>query len=161
MADAARDSLLELLDPLLDDSAGPRLDEGLDRILEYLDCTVGTIHVLDSVSGRLSLRAHKGLPPPVLQKVAEIPVGKGMAGLAAERREPVQICNLQQDQQVVRPDAKKTGAEGSIACPMFLDEQLVGVLGVAKRVPHDFSADEIELLMNVGRRLARATSPGS
>ncbi len=153
----AQDSaeLLAQIDALLGERPQPRWEEILRKILVQLDCALGTIHVVDGRDGLLHLRTHHDLPPPVLEKVRTVPVGKGMAGIAAERRQPVQVCNLQQDQAVVRPGAKLTKAEGSIACPMLSGDEVVGVLGVAKRVPYDFTEQETDLLMEIGRRLAR------
>src|SRR5690348_10841408 len=69
----------------------------LDQILNAFACAVGTLHGLDASSGMLRLRAQRGLPDTLLPRVQDIPIGKGMAGLAAERRAPVRICNLQTD----------------------------------------------------------------
>ena len=105
--------------------------------------------------GALHLTADTGLPPPVREKVQVVPIGKGMAGIAAERREPVQVCNLQTDASgVVRPGAKLTQMEGSIAAPMLAGDRLAGVLGVAKPVAYEFTAEQSELLMAVGKRIA-------
>ena len=128
-------------------------------VLEHTECPVGTLHLTD-VNGELVLVAQQGLPPPVAEVVGRIPIGKGMAGIAAERREPVQVCNLQEDTSgVVRPGAKLTRMEGSIACPLLLDQRVHGVLGVAKPTPYEFSAAETEFLMQVGRLIARRVSP--
>lgn len=132
----------------------------LDLLLAHFDCPVGTVHLLDKADGLLHLAAQRGLPPPVLDKVGLIPIGKGMAGIAAERREPVQVCNLQSDDSgVVRPGAKLTRMEGSVAAPMLIGETLFGVLGVAKPTAYEFSAAEVDLLSRIGelaaRRLAR------
>src|SRR5678815_5468871 len=79
----------------------------LERVTAHFACPVGTIHLLDPRDGMLHLQAQRGLPPPVLDEVQVIPIGKGMAGIAAMRREPVQVCNLQSDASgVVRPGAK-------------------------------------------------------
>ena len=44
-----------------------------------------------------------------------IPFGKGMAGICAERREPVSMCNLQTDDSgVARPTAKETKVAGAL-----------------------------------------------
>ena len=76
----------------------------LDKILGHFDCVTGTIHLLRKESGMLELLAQRGIPESIIDKVSTIPVGKGMAGLAAERREPVQVCNLQTDESGdVRP----------------------------------------------------------
>ncbi|MEQ1631034.1 MAG: GAF domain-containing protein, partial [Planctomycetota bacterium] len=82
--------------------------------------------------------------------------GKGMAGIAAERREPVQVCNLQTDASgVVREGAKLTRMEGSLAAPMLDGERLCGVLGVAKPVAYEFTDEQTAALMAVGRALAK------
>jgi signal transduction protein with GAF and PtsI domain len=105
---------------------------------------------MDADSGMLKLRAHRGLPEALLARVQLIPIGKGMAGLAAERREPVQVCNLQTDTSgAAKPAAKETGMEGSLAVPMLLDERVRGVLGVAKPVACEFSEAEIVALLQI------------
>jgi signal transduction protein with GAF and PtsI domain len=123
----------------------------LDMVLSHFDCAVGTIHSLDPASGLLKLRAHRGLPESLLPRVRSIPIGKGMAGLAAERRRPVQVCDLQTDTSgMARPHAKETKMEGSIAVPMLVAESLRGVLGVARPMVHEFSGQEVALLTEVG-----------
>ena len=127
----------------------------LDDILHHFQCSAGTIHLL-AESGLLELAAQCGLPDVVVTKITTIPVGKGMAGIAAERREPVQVCNLQTDTSgVVRPGARDTKMEGSVAAPMIgADGALKGVLGIAKPVPYEFTPEECDLLMKVGALIA-------
>ena len=128
----------------------------LADILTHFDCSTGTIHILDKASGLLKLQAQKGIPGFLLPKVADIPVGKGIAGIAAERREPVEMCNLQTDDRgIVRPAAKETKVEGSIAVPMLLKGELWGTLGIAKPVPYDFTEEEKESLMMIGEEMSR------
>lgn len=130
--------------------------ELLDRVLAHFDCPVGTVHLIDGADRQLHLMAQRGLPPPVLDKVAVIPIGKGMAGIAAERRAPVQVCNLQTDASgVVRPGAKTTRMEGSLAAPMLDGDVLRGVLGIAKPVAYDFTPAETQLLLDVGTLVAK------
>lgn len=146
--------LLANVDRLLASDPTPPWDDLLATLLTHFDCVVGTVHVLQD-DGVLHLTADRGLPPPVRDKVAMVPIGKGMAGIAAERKEPVQVCNLQTDDSgVVRPGAKLTQMEGSIAIPMMNGDQLTGVLGVAKPVAYDFTDDESATLMGVGAKVA-------
>ena len=134
---------------------GPDLQAVLDAVLRRFECVVGTIHYLDPASGLLTLAAQRGIPDAILSQVQAIPVGKGMAGLAAARREPVQVCNLQADASgAVRPGAKETRMEGSVAVPMLRDGELRGVLGVAKPVVYEFSLEETVLLQQTARLLA-------
>lgn len=146
--------LLDTIATLLDASPTP-WDDVLAAVTQHFDCPVGTVHLIDDADGMLHLKAQRGLPPPVLDKVQVIPVGKGMAGIAAERREPVQVCNLQTDDSgVARPGAKMTQMEGSLAAPMLKDGAVRGTLGVAKPSAYEFSDEEASLLMAVGALLA-------
>jgi signal transduction protein with GAF and PtsI domain len=146
--------LLAAVDELLTPPA-PSWPAVLALVARHFECPVATWHRLDANAGLLHLVAQQGLPPPVLDKVQRIPVGKGMAGIAAERRQPVQVCNLQSDGSgVVRPGAKLTQMEGSLAAPMLDGTRLHGVLGVAKPVAYDFTTDEQQLLLQVGARIA-------
>jgi len=150
--------LLHTITALLDAPATP-WDDVLAALTGHFDCPVGTVHLLDDEDGMLHLKAQRGIPPPVLEKVQVIPVGKGMAGIAAERRAPVQVCNLQTDDSgVARAGAKMTQMEGSIAAPMLTDGKVRGTLGVAKPSAYDFSDDEAQLLMKVGALLAGSLS---
>ncbi len=128
----------------------------LTDIISAFDCTTGTIHILDERTQLLKLEAQQGLPDFLIPKMTEIPVGKGMAGIAAERRQPVEMCNLQKDNSgVARPAAKETKVEGSIAVPLLLDGKLYGTLGIAKPVPYDFTEKEVNDLMEIGEEISR------
>ncbi|MEX2592050.1 MAG: GAF domain-containing protein [Anditalea sp.] len=128
----------------------------LSDIIKAFDCSTGTIHTLDEETKLLKLEAQQGIPEFLLPKLSAIPIGKGMAGIAAERRQPVELCNLQTDDSgVARPAAKETKVEGSIAAPMLLDGALYGILGIAKPVPYDFTEEETTALMQIGEEISR------
>ncbi|GAB3536717.1 hypothetical protein GCM10027443_27750 [Pontibacter brevis] len=128
----------------------------LSDIIKAFDCSTGTIHILNKSTGLLALKAYEGIPPFLLPKMTAIPIGKGMAGIAAERKEPVEMCNLQTDSSgVARPAAKETKVEGSIAVPLLLDGDLYGTLGIAKPVPYDFTEEETNDLMRIGEEMSR------
>ncbi|GAB3830376.1 GAF domain-containing protein [Pontibacter rugosus] len=130
--------------------------ELLSDIIVTFDCSTGTIHTLDKSTGLLALQAQQGIPEFLLPKMERIPIGKGMAGIAAERKQPVEMCNLQTDDSgVARPAAKETKVEGSIAVPMLLDGELYGTLGIAKPVPYDFTEEETSNLMKIGEAMSR------
>lgn len=124
--------------------------------IDTFGCTTGTLHILDQDTRMLMLKAQQGIPEFLMPKMSVIPIGKGMAGIAAERREPVEMCNLQTDESsVARPSAKETKVQGSIAAPLLLDGELYGVIGIAKPEPYDFTEEEISDLMAIGEALSR------
>src|SRR5690554_2523191 len=128
----------------------------LTDIIAAFDCSTGTIHTLNDESHLLELEAQQGIPDFLLPKMSRIPIGKGMAGIAAERRKPVEMCNLQTDESgVARPAARETKVEGSIAAPMLLEGKLFGTLGIAKPVPYDFTEEENHSLMRIGEEISR------
>ncbi len=125
----------------------------LDAALDHFGCQAGTVHLFRE--GALRLAAHKNIPPPVVQIVQVVPLGKGIAGLAAERKEPITICNLQTDGSgQAQPGAKATGMEGSLAVPMLADGVLRGVLGIAKAGAYDWPESETALLGQLANALA-------
>jgi signal transduction protein with GAF and PtsI domain len=130
----------------------------LAAALTHFGCQAGTVHLLRD--GMLKLAAHQNIPPPVVQIVQTVPIGKGIAGLAAERREPITICNLQTDSSgQARPGAKATGMEGSLAVPMLAGAELRGVFGIAKAGAYDWSAEETALLVQLAAALAGRIAP--
>ncbi|MES2730147.1 MAG: GAF domain-containing protein [Bacteroidota bacterium] len=127
----------------------------LSDILAAFDCSTGTIHTLET-DNMLHLKAYQGIPEFLLPKMTIIPLGKGMAGIAAERKQPVQLCNLQTDESgVARPSARDTKVEGSLAAPMLLNSELYGTLGIAKPVPYDFTLEETNALMQIGQAISK------
>ena len=125
----------------------------LTAALAHFDCQTGTVHLLRD--GVLKLAAHANIPPPLLPIIDTVPIGKGIAGLAAERREPVSLCNLQTDTSgQARPAAKLTGREGSVAVPMLVGGELRGVLGIAKAEAHDWTDAEKTALQEIAAALA-------
>ncbi len=115
----------------------------LESILRELNADSGTVHA-SGADGALHLRAAIGIPEPVLQIVKIVPVGKGMAGLAAERKCAVNSCNIQQDTSGdVRPGARATGLAGSVAVPVLAaDGRVLGVVGVATRAERTFTVED-------------------
>jgi L-methionine (R)-S-oxide reductase len=129
--------------------------EALACIVRDFGADTGTLHLIEA-DGLLHLKAHSGqFPPPVLAIIQQIPVGKGMAGLAVERAEPVDACNIQTDTSGdVRPGAKATGMEGAIVVPVFDGARVIGALGIANRGERTFDDAEKAALIAAGRALA-------
>jgi L-methionine (R)-S-oxide reductase len=127
----------------------------LSTTLARYGCVSGTLHAIDPADGLLKLVAHQGLPEQFLPVIQTIPVGKGIAGAAAERREPVELCNLQTDTSgVAKPGAKVSQVQGSIAVPVLKGDILRGTLGIGKLVPYEFTAEEKADLMTLAAGIA-------
>ena len=135
----------------------------LERIVRAFGAESGTIHWVGG-DGLLHLAACVGhFPPPVMDAIRVIPVGKGLAGLAAQRGTCVIVCNLQTDDSgQARPAARATGMEGAITAPCIApDGRVVGVIGVANAQARTFTDAEQASLLEHGRSLAARRAGGA
>lgn len=130
----------------------------LDAVLAATGTTSGTVHVMAAGDTTLRLMASRDIPEVVLDKIRAIPLGKGMAGVAAQSCQPVTTCNLQTNDAggVIRQGARESGARGAVAVPLLRGTTAVGALGVATREPRDFTRAEIDALVQLGRAMAEA-----
>lgn len=122
----------------------------LRQVLTEFSCQTGTIHRTSDDGQHLKLLVQIGVPDVLLDKISFIPFGKGIAGAAAARREPVELCNLQQDLGgVARPDARQTKVSGSLAVPILSSDgdSVLGVLGIGMLDAHDFTEEEQQRLI--------------
>src|SRR6476619_6642491 len=108
--------------------------------------TSGTVHLHENDGLRLT--AAVNIPPPVQQIVAWVPNGKGMAGLALQRGEPVQNCNLQEDASGnVKPGATAVNAQAAVALPVKNGEgEIRGVVGIAFQHEREFTTADLDEL---------------
>lgn len=92
----------------------------------------GTVHLV-TAPDLLSLAAAVRIPPQVQEIVKMVPRGKGMAGLAFERDEPISTCNIKTDATgQVRPGARMVDARAGVALPVHdAGGKVRAVVGVA------------------------------
>ena len=130
--------------------APPPMDHAgwLSMFVEGHGGVSGTVHLLDG--DMLALSAALNIPPHVRELIARIPRGKGMAGLAWERNEPVATCNLKEDNSGnVRPGAKAVNAGSGVALPVRdRSQQIRAIVGIAYKDLRELSHDELHLLLS-------------
>ena len=137
-----------------------KVRHALEVISESFNATNCTFHRADMGDSFLHMLCQVGLPDHIATMAEKIPVGKGMAGICAERKEPVTMCNLQTDDSgVARPSAKDTKVEGAVVVPL-MDEagNVVATLGVGKAGEHEYSEEEIHCLEGCAKILMGAVA---
>ena len=122
--------------------------EWLLKFVERHGGVSGTIHLIEGEI--LTLAAALNIPSHVRELVAQIPRGRGMAGLAWERNEPVVTCNLKEDNSGnVRPGAKAVNAGSGVALPVRDSRhEIRAIVGIAYKDPRDLSQAEIHTLLS-------------
>lgn len=115
----------------------------LSQLIKDVGAVAGTVHYKSGET--LELRAAVNIPEPVRLITQHIPKGKGMAGLAWERGQPVQTCNLKEDKSGdVRPGAKAVDAKAAIAIPIEgADGEILAVVGVAFMSDGELPAEQV------------------
>jgi hypothetical protein len=113
----------------------------------------GTVHLCRD--GGLRIAAAVNIPPKVMEVVTWIPSGKGMAGLALERGESIQTCNLQEDRSgAVKPGAKAVNARAAIAMPVRKEDgEIVAVVGAAFADERVIEKTELDRLQHAAASL--------
>jgi L-methionine (R)-S-oxide reductase len=126
----------------------------LEAFLSRHGAVAGSAHW--HTGGGLQLVATVHIPPPVRQAVEWVPSGKGMAGLALERGQPVQTCNLQEDRSgAVKPGARAVDAKAAVALPVRNPEgAIVAVVGAAWMDERQLDDETVERLQNDANSLA-------
>ncbi|MCH2363182.1 MAG: GAF domain-containing protein [Planctomycetes bacterium] len=141
--------LIERLKAILQEEGEPagRLQAAVEEIAGEFEALSCTFHRAIEDHSFLELIAQTGLPPHIAELAVRIPFGKGMAGICAERREPVTMCNLQTDDSgVARPAARDTKIEGAVVVPLLIDGEVAATIGIGKNSEYDYSEDELDAL---------------
>ena len=141
--------LIERLKAILQEEGEPagRLQAAVEEIAGEFEALSCTFHRAIEDHSFLELIAQTGLPPHIAELAVRIPFGKGMAGICAERREPVTMCNLQTDDSgVARPAARDTKVEGAVVVPLLIDGEVAATIGIGKNSEYDYSKGELDAL---------------
>jgi len=121
----------------------------LESLMAQVGAVAGSVH--EQRGEDLYLTAAHNLPPKVVEIVAHVSHGKGMAGVAQVRKAPVQTCNLQTDQTGnVKPGAKAVDAQSAVALPVFDDAGDVrAIVGIAWSTEGEIDPDREQALMKL------------
>jgi hypothetical protein len=128
----------------------------LESLLSDVDGVAGTVH--EQRGEDLYLTAAHNIPPPVIAIVAHVAHGKGMAGVAQVKKQPVQTCNLQTDDSgTIKPGAKAVNAQAAIALPVLDDAGDVrAVVGVAWNHERELDPEFEQSMMQLAAALPRS-----
>jgi putative methionine-R-sulfoxide reductase with GAF domain len=116
-------------------------------------CDQASLMLFDADSNTLEVRAVSGKQVPEGVLGARQPVGKGIAGWVAQRREPLLLTPA--SQSVPGLELRKKDMSAAMVVPVILRDELVGVINVSSRAQNvEFDADDVRALQafaeNVG-----------
>lgn len=126
------------------------------KTTEVMNVDSCTIYLLDPDGQTLRLRASTGLARRALGR-ATLQVGEGMTGHAVAKNVPVFSAHAHTDPHFKWVDeAEEMGLKSLLAVPLVIEDRPIGALNVQTTQPHEFAADEVELLSLIGDLAAGA-----
>jgi GAF domain-containing protein/anti-sigma regulatory factor (Ser/Thr protein kinase) len=131
------------------------LEQLLTRVREVLDTDTAAVYELDDEEQTLVARASKGMGGKDVERGVRVPVGRGFAGLVAERCEPVRSSEVP-DLELVSPLMREQGIVSLVGVPLVVEGRLLGVLHAGTREERVFTGDDVALLELAAERLAIA-----
>jgi phosphotransferase system enzyme I (PtsP) len=134
------------------------LDETLQNVVELvakrLDTDVCSVYLIEADLTRLTLSATIGLYREAVGRV-QLPVGEGLVGLAAERREAVVVERAESHPRYKYfPETGEERFSSLMAAPLIVRGVTIGVLVVQTREPRQFDAHEISMFQTCAQLIA-------
>jgi L-methionine (R)-S-oxide reductase len=128
-------------------NARPTVAAWLSDFVERHGGFMGSVHLTEpAAEGEMVLVAAHNLSVGIQNGAAIAEVGKGMAGVTAERREPLAFPDLKADRSdIPHPEDRSSGSRGSVIVPVLSSDgsSLVAVVGLGFPEPRDFGEAEI------------------
>lgn len=130
------------------------LRELISRIREILAADTVVILLLSEDGAELAVRAAHGLEQEVIEGI-RIPMGQGIAGRIAARREPM-IFEDMSAEEISSPVLRTRGLRALLGVPLMVEGRVIGVVHIGTLTPRRFSDDEMRMLQRVADRIALA-----
>ncbi len=144
-------------------SSGVTLDEMLGEVIglavQATSCDACLVYLLARTSNELVLRASQ-VPPAGAIDNLRMSVGEGVTGWVAEHKSVVALAaDASRDARFKRfQGLVEDTYEAFLSVPLVSGGDLIGVINVHHRQPHEHTRDEIGLLIFVGEQLGVAIS---
>jgi phosphoenolpyruvate-protein phosphotransferase len=132
----------------------------VESIQQYMGLDVCSLYLADT-NGDMALLATRGLDPAAVGRV-RIPAGKGLVGLVAQSRHPINIANPDQHPAFYRvSETKEQHFNSFFGVPLVRAGVVIGVLVAQSREARTLSDDEAGVLVTLGSQLALVVSTES
>jgi uroporphyrinogen-III synthase len=137
------------------------LDEVLGEIVgltsQVTGCDACLVYLIEKETGEIVLRASQ-VPHAADLGVLNMKMGEGVTGWVAEHKSVVALgSNASADRRFKRfPALVEDTYEAFLSVPLVAKGDIIGVINVHHREPHDHSPDEIALVSFVGEQMGSA-----
>lgn len=131
------------------------LERTFNQVLEMMETHIGSIQLLDDSGEVLHMAIHKGIPDEITDAIENMPPGVGLGYWIIENNQPLLVPDITLDQRVT--DSTKTmPPHAYVGVPIRAKKKILGVLSVAKEGHHQFSEDDMAVLVTIADRIGVA-----
>ncbi len=122
---------------------------------EVMNSNIVSIMLLND-EGKLETKATQAVSSEYLNK-PPLNLGEGIAGRAAQDNIPIQVLDVRKDQRYFNKSiAERENLCSLLSVPMSVRGHVIGVLSCYTSIPHEFTAEEINLLSALASQAAVA-----
>ena len=132
------------------------LDSALTETLNVMDIEAGGIYLLADSEENLTLAAHKGLEPSLVEEINTLQIGEGFSGRVVSENRTIVANNLARDARLSSETMRKSGMRSIAAIPLRSKEQVVGTIFAITHKHREFTEQDIELLTSIGHQVGIA-----
>lgn len=131
----------------------------LSEICEAVGCDLAIVMLLDPKANDLYVAAATGANLGSLPKL-RVRVGESLAGRVAAERRLIIVRGATKDSSI-RPALRALGVETVLGIPLLARDQLIGVLEVGSYSDREFTTEDTNFILHVGRQVAIAIDNSS
>jgi two-component system sensor histidine kinase UhpB len=128
----------------------------LDQALDVVVMDGGWAQLLDEEGTHLSLMAHRGVPPDMLQMIETAAPGDRLIGEAAQSGQPIIVDSVLEHPPPGRGYSLSEGMGAFAAIPLVAKDRVLGVLSLFSLRPRRMGSWERQLLTAIGHQVGIA-----
>ncbi len=132
------------------------LTGALEKTLGVTGLEAGGIYLLQDDGQLLTIKAHRGLDPALVQAIDNLKVGEGFSGRVIQTGEPLIVRDIAADPRLTRLAVREVGFRALAVVPLAARGRVLGTMFLISRRDREFSQQEIELLASTGRQIGMA-----
>ncbi|MGK2907443.1 MAG: GAF domain-containing protein, partial [Desulfuromonadales bacterium] len=125
----------------------------LDEVIKSFTISGGGIFLLEQGGTEMKLVLHHNIPDNVVEELARMQPGMGLAGKVVETGRPRLSTNLQNDHRRISSAVFADNWHAFLAVPFIAEEETLGVLFIFDRGSRVFSREDVRLIQAIGRQL--------
>ncbi len=116
-----------------------------------------SLMLVDEGRGELCIKGAVGLPEDVVSRT-RLRLGEPIAGVVAQRKQPVLVANIEYDQDFARKGRPAYVGRSFLIAPVMVKERVTGVLNVTDRIDASdpFTETDLKILVKIARQAGGA-----